>query len=585
LTRGPLVPGVLRPGAILFAFLIAVTATAQEEAVSERAFFAPVEVPLVNVEVYAADRDGRPIPGLSSSDFELFEDGEPVAISHFFASPAVAVAGPTTTIPVLDVGPKISQDLYLIIFVDESNLSETNRHDACDRLRGFLTELPPGSKVMVESHGGTTRMRQDFTDDIALTAASLERLRSGGGKSLQSDRDLIRAEMQTLAAQTWREGGALPTDRSLRPLEMSDYGSRSPMNYLQNVRAYSQEASVRTELTLEALERLVRSVAGIRGRKAVFLVSDGIEVAPGAELFRAWQQIFAEVMRATAINPTSEAQRYDVSDSIEDLIEHANTHRVTIHALGSTGERAFSSVRADQEGGVTLTAGLDSGQRFKAGRGEAIMAEATGGQSFIINRRLPAELSELAVELGSYYSMAYRPPSPSDGRYHKIEVRVAEQDMTLRHRKGYRALRDRDRISDTTLAAAAFGVTDNPLEVSAESQEQQMRPDGQFLVPIVVRVPFAQLSLLPQTAEHEGRVTITVAVKDEFGALSKVQRRVYPVKIPHDQFLSALSQNAEFIMGLIMKPGSQRVAVGVRDELGNVDSTVTVDVNVGRLDL
>jgi hypothetical protein len=310
-----------------------------------------------------------------------------------------------------------------------------------------------------------------------------------------------------------------------------------------------------------------------------------MEVSPGAELFRAWQQIFSEIVRATTLNPAAEAQRYDVSDSLDELVKHANSQGVTIHALGSAGERAFSSVRADQEGGVTLTAGLDSGQRFKAGRAEAFLADSTGGRALLNNRNLGEELSDLAVELGSFYSLAYRPDSLGDGRYHNIKVRVANQHLKLRHREGYRAVRDEDRIADQTLAAAAFGVTDNPLEVSAESQEQQLRDDGRFLVPIVVRVPFAQLSLLPQTAQHEGNVTITVAVKDELGGLSRVQRRSYPVKIPHDQFLSALSQNAEFIMGLIMKQGPQRVAVGVRDELGNVDSTVTVDINVGRLDL
>jgi hypothetical protein len=64
-----------------------------------------------------------------------------------------------------------------------------------------------------------------------------------------------------------------------------------------------------------------------------------------------------------------------------------------------------------------------------------------------------------------------------------------------------------------------------------------------------------------------------------------MERREYPVKIPHDQFLSALQEHAEFIMGLVMRQGTQRVAIGVRDELGNVDSTLTIDVNVGERSL
>ena len=130
-----------------------------------------------------------------------------------------------------------------------------------------------------------------------------------------------------------------------------------------------------------------------------------------------------------------------------------------------------------------------------------------------------------------------------------------------------------------------LGLTENPLGVSVDTQEQQPREDGFFLVPIVVRVPLSQLSLLPQTTEHKGKVSIIIAVKDEQGGLAEMERREYPVEIPHDQFLSALQQNAEFIMGLLMRQGTQRIAVGVRDELGNVDSTMTIDIDVGEISL
>ena len=65
-------------------------AAAQQEPVSERAFFAPVEVSVVNVEVFATDAAGRPVAGLISSDFEIQEDGDPVTVTHFYAAPGVA---------------------------------------------------------------------------------------------------------------------------------------------------------------------------------------------------------------------------------------------------------------------------------------------------------------------------------------------------------------------------------------------------------------------------------------------------------------------------------------------------------------
>jgi hypothetical protein len=121
----------------------------------------------------------------------------------------------------------------------------------------------------------------------------------------------------------------------------------------------------------------------------------------------------------------------------------------------------------------------------------------------INDRKLDQELSELAAEFDGYYSLAYRPSHLGDGRYHRIKVRVPDHGVALRYRDGYRDTRHVDRIGDRTLTAAALGITDNPLAISAEGQEQQPRDDGMFLVPIVIKVPLSQLSLLPRIPDPD----------------------------------------------------------------------------------
>ena len=75
---------------VAVAALIATSGALAQEVDQPRAsFFAPVDVPLVSIEVFVHDRDGRPVPGLAIEDFEVFEDGNPVAISHFYAAPGV----------------------------------------------------------------------------------------------------------------------------------------------------------------------------------------------------------------------------------------------------------------------------------------------------------------------------------------------------------------------------------------------------------------------------------------------------------------------------------------------------------------
>jgi VWFA-related protein len=534
-------------------------AAAQQESVSERAFFAPVEVSVVNVEVFASDAAGRPVAGLISSDFEILEDGDPVTVTHFYAAPGVARDRSGAAPAPFTEPPEVSQDLHLIIFIDDNNLSANRRRRALDAVNEWLPLLPDGARMMIVRWSGTMQVVQQFTDDVVAAGSALQGLGQSSSRSLQAERDRIRNDMRR-------------------------YGETAAIAYVQHIRAYTQSATEQTLAMMRGLDRLVRSAAGLRGRKAILLVTDGIDTSPGADLIRAWQQIFPDTARTSDITPSLEAQRINVSESLDKLIEDANTRRVTVYAIGATGSSTTTSISADREVDVTLRGGFDSRNQYDAGRVEPYLAQLTGGRTLANDRKLEHQLSDLAAEFDGYYSLAYRPGHTGDGQYHRIKVRIAGQGVALRYRDGYRDARHVDRISDRTLTAAALGITDNPLAITAASREQQPRDDGMCLVPIVIRVPLSQLSLVPQSTDHEGRLSVTVAVRDDRGGLSDIQRREYPIEIPHEQFLSALNQHAEFIIGLVMREGAHRVGVGVRDELGNVDSTVTLDVHVGERD-
>jgi VWFA-related protein len=560
-------------------------AMTQDDAPSERRFFEPVEVSIVNLEVLVIDNAGRPVVGLTSADFEVFEDGQPVEVTHFYAAPGVVAPG-LNEAPATSPEEEANQDLYLTIVLVDSNLGQANRKRSLDAVSDFIPRLPDDTYVMLARCTGQLQILQPFTNDQRQLQSVLEQARAMGSTSLRGEEDRIRREMQTLADQNPPQGtSALPDDRRLRPLELSNPNEGSALSYVHHIKAYAASAAAQTEETMVRLRRLIRSLAGLHGRKAILVISDGIDVSPGADLLHDWEQAFSYIANATSVNPALEAQQFDLSNPVTEMAESTNANRVTVHALTAQGKGLATSSGADRDGGVTVGSGLETEGRLKGGRADVLLAEVTGGETLVIDRRLRRRMNALAKELGSYYSLGYRPPHDGDGNYHRIRVRVAAKGYTLRYREGYEDVRGTGRIADRTLTAAVLGLTENPLEVSVDYRDQEPREDGSFLVPIVVRVPLSQLSLIPQTAEHEGKVSIIVAVRDEQGNLAEMERREYPIKIPHDQFLSALQEHAEFIMGLLMRPGKQRVAVGVRDELGNVDSTLTVDIDVGEVKL
>jgi len=60
-----------------------------------------------------------------------------------------------------------------------------------------------------------------------------------------------------------------------------------------------------------------------------------------------------------------------------------------------------------------------------------------------------------------------------------------------------------------------------------------------------------------------------------------VQKRV-PIRIPSEKLEAARSQVAAFPITLALRPGAQRVAVGVRDDSASARSAVSLNLWVGK---
>jgi hypothetical protein len=65
-----------------------VRATAAATPAAEPTYYEAIDVDVVNVEVFVADRHGNPILGLRPQDFTVLEDGKPVTITNFFSAVA-----------------------------------------------------------------------------------------------------------------------------------------------------------------------------------------------------------------------------------------------------------------------------------------------------------------------------------------------------------------------------------------------------------------------------------------------------------------------------------------------------------------
>ena len=86
-----------------------------------------VEVTVVNVDVIATDRNGRPAEDLSRQNFRVFDDGQPVQLSYFSRG-----GGSDASDPEL-----VREPLSIAFFFDNTHLTVASRSAVMDQIKDF----------------------------------------------------------------------------------------------------------------------------------------------------------------------------------------------------------------------------------------------------------------------------------------------------------------------------------------------------------------------------------------------------------------------------------------------------------------
>lgn len=388
----------------------------------------PGEVELVTVDVVVTDRQGNPVRGLGQGDFAVSEDGVPQVVAAFEAverpAPPSVPSAPTPrrTSSNRDV-PAREGRAFVVVF-DELHLepAEAQRARAAlaDFLKGVVADrdrvslvgtaggtwwtarMPEGGEALLEVLG---RLRGRRAGERALDAMSdYEALR------IDRDRDPIvteRVRRRFLATGAIRPETRLRGDR---PDEGEDLDRQRSQVQARAAQVYAR-AAARAETTLAVLERSLVSLAAVRGRKSMILVSGGLVHDPRTPGFG---RVVTESRRA-------------------------NTAVYFLDARGLAG--APSTLRAEAGPPTDSTdLGAALGEDRERSEGSEALAADTGGFSVRGENDLAPGLARIGRESGSYYLLGYAPTSRrADGRFRRIEVKLAREGAVVRARRGYYA--------------------------------------------------------------------------------------------------------------------------------------------------
>ena len=534
-----------------------------------------IDVGLVELDVAVEDRRGRPVDDLEQDAFEVLIDGEIAAIRGF-AAPAGG-ADDRATANGDRPADRNDPPTRVVFLIDPRNVDIRRAERTRGRLREILAAPPDGTRYMlVEAEATRYRTLGSFTDLPAALADALDEIAFAGlSESGRQLREITRSIQRLLSNEIAVTTSSRESHVQLVAAQINAYSTA--------VRRQSQQA-------MTSLGRLVDTVRGLPGRGAVVYIGAGIPLAPGNSLLNALRSAYqlipvddSAVKRPSLVGVGAD---YGSGAELERLALHASVADVRIGALdiGATPQsltldmsgRPALAEGASRPGEELLDPELRFAERIDLGNVMAVLADATGGRVFRRNDGVERALDLLAGSRRGVYRLTVEPVldgSRTPGSVHAIAVLVDRRALGVSHRRHFRYPTVDERAERLLRAALVSTAEINPLDISVEIVATG---SGEGSAVVAVDIPLDNLAVRPDGDVHKGQLSIYLAAGDGGAVDGEISKLVLPLRIRNDELVGAMGRHVTHRAELELPPGTDRLAVAVRDDLGTATSVVTV---------
>jgi hypothetical protein len=198
------------------------------------------------------------------------------------------------------------------------------------------------------------------------------------------------------------------------------------------------------------------------------------------------------------------------------------------------------------------------------------MSDDTGGVALINSNNFGLFFERLAQDAATYYSLGYHAAPGSEGRYLPVEVRVKRRGAQVRTRSGIRVRSSQQRLEQGVMSALALGHQNDDFPAELSFGASTPRDNGLYAVPLSVRIPLADVTLVPGPTEWVGRLRLAVQARDARGELSPLNSgEPLELRIPAAEVEAARRQHVTWSVELLMQRGRHELAVGLADLLSD----------------
>jgi len=528
-----------------------------------------LEADYIEVDAVVTDAKGAVVRDLKREDFEVLEDKKPQNIDVFslvdipLERADRPLYRPAGVEPDVVSNEKDIEGRIYVLLLDGNHVTPPDSYLLKKAARQFIDQYMGANDLasVVHASTGPAELNQEFTSSKPALRAAVDKFIG----------EKVRSKALNVLDYMMQRSG-----RGFDPGE-----SRDP---------HMLERAAKADATIDAIMRVSRYMAGIRGRrKAVLLFSEGIDFNINDTVGPRTTALLGNPFGDNTPNEALHAA--GIRDHMQAMYEVATRANVAIYSVDPRGIASEADSLLQVSGipdGVAADVGaLTSSLREELRRELGTLrtfAEVTGGLAAVGSNDFDAAFRRVVQDNSSYYVLGYHPAElKHDGKFHDITVRVNRPGVQVRARKGYYAVKDAKAAavppSDPTveLLNSPMPLTGLNLRMTT-STLKGTAPNVR--VPITVEVAGKDIAVDPKNESLANTVRLTYVALDLSGNVKAKGFKTMDVPIKADTRQTIAERGLRLVMEIELPPGRYQLRVAGHEALGGRTGSVFWDLDV-----
>jgi VWFA-related protein len=516
-----------------------------------------VRVNLVEVRVVVRDSQGHAVGNLKQEDFQLLDNGKPQVISRF----SVEQAGANPPVVKQEASPEapgptlVLPKRYIAYLFDDVHLQFGDLTQVRGAAERHLASLQATDRAAIFTTTGQTQL--DFTDDRTKLRETLNQIRPApAAKAGTTECPNISYYMADLI-QNQHDSTALKTaiQDAIDCLQLDTQTNQAAQQAEVMARGVVLATSTKllatgdheTQLSLAALNGVVRRIAAMPGQRSILIISPGFY---NPDELQEQSEVVDRALHSYVMISALDAR--GLFTNMPDVSSRLPNHEIAGQMLQYQSEEAVADANV-------LSA----------------LADATGGSFFHNSNDLDNGFKQLDTLPEYSYLLAFSPQNLKfDGRFHIVKVTVkGPQKLAVQARKGYYAPRQavgeaeqaKQQIQDEVFSQEELH------ELPVEMHTQFFKTgNNEAKLSVLVRLDVRHLHYRKADGRNNSNLTVVSALFDRNGNFVSGTEKIVQMHWKDETLESKLASGVTLKNSFDVKPGSYLVRLVVRDDEGQL---------------